>query len=502
MHQEESTIGFLQRTGPSRVRLSRTEGSYPTGRYIPPEGGRMGSDTTVVRISDGDDIRDLGENCTLSSVDTGRGVVTIADWPRFEDALLASTASLHELRVFQCYGFRMHPFLSDLSRLTRLEIIDSSIDVLKQAVLPPSLRHLCILNCGLGRSTILDAKELCGHLTDLECLVIPAQVLTGPGELSHLTKLTTLNISANDRVPSAVSHLTRLECLSVSVRKSDRPPDATGRSETDAITTLTRLRELSLVGLIGGQRLPEEIGRLQALCSLRVDLSWGLLNIPDSIGRLAALTKLSLTYTGVRALPGTICQLPQLRALELRGSRLERLPEQIGALPALSELDISSTQVDTLPASMSRVEYDRICLPRGTIRKLPREFADRPSKRMAEALCKSEQKWPAILDTHRYQRYSQAVLPDTFLGLLPRDIANVVHEYVNPPLCLDAVAVQSDNDRDPPSSDQYDPDVDFYITFLRSRRHVDVDYENSWLMQHQPHLLESDRISAALAGFQ
>jgi hypothetical protein len=83
------------------------------------------------------------------------------------------------------------------------------------------------------------------------------------------------------------------------------PPELCGLAELRSLTVNGR-------GEAGITALPEEIGRLSSLRTLRVRAR-RMTTLPDSIVDLARLVELDLRHSGVRKLPDRFLELPELR---------------------------------------------------------------------------------------------------------------------------------------------------------------------------------------------
>ncbi|AES69515.2 LRR and NB-ARC domain disease resistance protein [Medicago truncatula] len=82
-----------------------------------------------------------------------------------------------------------------------------------------------------------------------------------------------------------------------------------------------------------------------------------IIKLPDSIGNLVQLRYLDISFTRIKSLPDTICNLYNLQTLNLsRCNSLTELPVHIGNLVGLRHLDISGTNINELPVEIGGLE--------------------------------------------------------------------------------------------------------------------------------------------------
>ena len=116
------------------------------------------------------------------------------------------------------------------------------------------------------------------------------------------------------------------------------------RTLPDSIGQLQSLTSLRLFKCFSLTTLPDSIGQLQALASLDLKHCTSLRTLPDSIGQLQSLPQLNLQHcTSLMTLPDSIGQLQSLASLGLcHCESLTQLPESIGQLQALASLDVNN----------------------------------------------------------------------------------------------------------------------------------------------------------------
>ncbi|PNR46065.1 HpaF protein [Xanthomonas oryzae pv. oryzae] len=100
--------------------------------------------------------------------------------------------------------------------------------------------------------------------------------------------------------------------------------------------------------------------------------------LPESIGRLDALQKLMLLHTGVQSLPDSLGQLSQLRHLQIGvAPELKTLPPSLTRLSNLSTLQLTMIPLDELPADLGRMQGLRsLALGGGHYARLPASIVE------------------------------------------------------------------------------------------------------------------------------
>ena len=120
-----------------------------------------------------------------------------------------------------------------------------------------------------------------------------------------------------------------------------------------------RVTGLSLFGNHLEGSLPDELGRLSALDSLRIEGEDGLVGtVPAELGNLAKLNYLSLSRNGLSGpIPAEMGQLARLSVLGLGGNALTgSIPGSIGNLRRLTELYLWGNRLTgTIPVELGRL---------------------------------------------------------------------------------------------------------------------------------------------------
>ncbi|XP_058788352.1 putative disease resistance RPP13-like protein 1 [Vicia villosa] len=99
------------------------------------------------------------------------------------------------------------------------------------------------------------------------------------------------------------------------------------------------------------------IPTLKRLRMLSLSTYRNITKLPDSIGNLVQLRYLDLSFTRIKSLPDTTCNLYNLQTLLLFGCcDLTELPPKMGNLINLRHLDISGTDIKVLPTEIGGLE--------------------------------------------------------------------------------------------------------------------------------------------------
>ena len=131
--------------------------------------------------------------------------------------------------------------------------------------------------------------------------------------------------------------------------------DAVGAfSIKDAVTQddLDRVTNIFINSSSDNVKSLEGIQYLRNVVRITIVSQKELTSIPDEICELQDLKSLELGTNGIKSIPDSICNCPSLVRLEIDYNPIERLPDDIGNLSTLEYLNISGTNIKELPQSI------------------------------------------------------------------------------------------------------------------------------------------------------
>ncbi|XP_074355613.1 TMV resistance protein N-like isoform X2 [Apium graveolens] len=201
-----------------------------------------------------------------------------------------------------------------------------------------NLRSLPGSICSLTALNVLKV----GYCNSLEALP------TNLGKIKSLKELNAESLTFS-RFPDSIGHLSKLVELKLSHNENLRILPNT-------ICNLKALRVLNISCCKSLEALPTELGCLESLEELDAKVL-SVSELPDSIGRLSKLVTLRLSYNkNLRTLPDTICSLRALEVLDINGCKsLEALPIQLGNIESLKQFNAECLTVSKLPDSIGRL---------------------------------------------------------------------------------------------------------------------------------------------------
>ncbi|TEW51683.1 leucine-rich repeat domain-containing protein [Psychromonas algicola] len=272
------------------------------------------------------------------------------------------------------------------------KIWESSDELLTEIWKCTALEHLHIagINDGIGNLVNLKSLEFSlredqhvpssiKHLNKLEELKIhfayQGECII-PDEIAALSSLKKLIIFVNEDsvIPNAICQLTALEYLEIHGSIAYELPQTLGNLSHLKTLKIERANDLqALPSSIGelknletlivrecrsaygktedsGLIIPKEIGQLSNLIELNLEEN-GLTTLPEEIGQLSKLTKLHIESNLFEHFPVILCQLTSLDTLEMRCRRTEikEIPEALTNLKNLEEFSINLAEKSNIP---------------------------------------------------------------------------------------------------------------------------------------------------------
>jgi hypothetical protein len=251
---------------------------------------------------------------------------------------------LKTLTLKGCIGIGYIP--EEIGKLTQLTSLHVSVKrIIPSLTLPNSLAQLTKLNILTleNFTAVFPQPETLGQLNTLQSLTLTATKLPLQYKiLNRLSHLESLHLTGGRGAKlfddfNKVTVFQRLKSLELN-RYAEHPARFITR-----LAKLTRLKKLVLRDFCGYgiEDLPEEIGQLKGLTTLKLGDLASIRTLPDSLKNLK-LKKLSLTNFGsMNVLSDVIGQITTLEILKLRYIEfLSGLPESIGNLKNLTVLSL------------------------------------------------------------------------------------------------------------------------------------------------------------------
>ena len=142
--------------------------------------------------------------------------------------------------------------------------------------------------------------------------------------------------------------------------------------------------------------IPDSLAQLAQLRALHLSHNQ-IAAIPDSLAHLAQLEFLSLSSNQITAVPDSLAQLAQLQSLVLSANRITAIPDSLAQLAQLWYLDLSDNVVTTIPDSLARLaQLNYLYLSGNRITAIPDSLAQLSQLKTLDL---SENKLTAIPDS-------------------------------------------------------------------------------------------------------
>ncbi|VVB14958.1 unnamed protein product [Arabis nemorensis] len=282
---------------------------------------------------------------------------------------LSKATNLEELNLSYCQSLvEVTPSIKHLQKLYCLNLTNciqlksvpngialKSLDTVEMSGCS-SLMHFPEISWNTRRLYLNSTKieELPSSIGRLSCLVeldmSDCQSLRNlPSTVRHLVSLKSMNLDGCkhlENLPDTLQNLTSLETLEVSgcLNINEFPRVATN-------IEILRIAETSI------EEIPARICNLSQLRSLDISGNKRLKSLPVSISELRSLERLKLSGCSVlQSIPPEICQtMACLRWLDLDRTSITELPENIGNLVALEVLQAKKTAIRRAPWSIARL---------------------------------------------------------------------------------------------------------------------------------------------------
>ncbi|CAG7891824.1 unnamed protein product [Brassica rapa] len=284
---------------------------------------------------------------------------------------LSKATNLEELNLSYCQSLtEVTPSIKNLQKLycfyltncTKLKKIPSGIALKSLETVGmngcSSLMHFPEFSWNARRLYLSSTKieELpSSMISRLSCLVELdmsdcQSIRTLPSSVKHLVSLKSLSLNGCkhlENLPDSLLSLTCLETLEVS-----------GCLNINEFPRLAKNIEVLRISETSINEVPARICDLSQLRSLDISGNEKLKSLPVSISELRSLEKLKLSGCCVlESLPPEICQtMSCLRWLDLERTSIKELPENIGNLIALEVLQAGRTAIRRAPLSIARLE--------------------------------------------------------------------------------------------------------------------------------------------------
>lgn len=201
---------------------------------------------------------------------------------------------------------------------SNIDAVQLNTDLAKLAKLP-ALKNLELFACNLGN--------------DISVL----------SQFNHITsfKISGTKFNAGAQLVETLANLPNLKDLTLRFAKDNT-------QTLRGLEKLKGLRQLTVEGSSLMKSIPDEIGRLSKLQSLKI-ADCPVKEIPLSIFQLPGLEHLELSLPQLTTLPDGDFKCKKLKSITIRYSKLTNIPNAITTLTRLEEIDIMGNQVSKIP---------------------------------------------------------------------------------------------------------------------------------------------------------
>lgn len=294
---------------------------------------------------------------------------------KIDEAVQSGSDSL----IIEGYGHRQYPItlpenLADATNLRHIEFLDLTISNIEIILNLTSLETLKIEEID-GIAPLIENMYQLKNLRklDIDCWDFPPGL---PDNWEELDKLKELRIQWTefDHFPEVIGELTALESF-----QYEKGACITHEA-FEILKKLPNLKNLGLVDMHLPESIafnedqdidyifPENISHLHKLEHLNLADNIYIKSLPETLGRLDNLRSLKLYNSDYdtwesqfSSLPETIGKLGKLEELDLYGlTRLEVLPETVQELNNLKRLDLGRTSVESpnlTPSQLGKLEF-------------------------------------------------------------------------------------------------------------------------------------------------
>ncbi|KAH9725551.1 ADP-ribosyl cyclase/cyclic ADP-ribose hydrolase [Citrus sinensis] len=248
-----------------------------------------------------------------------------------------------------------------------------------------------------------------------------------PSLIPHLNNLVSLNLIGCPklkRLPAEISSAGNLEEIRLNGTAIEELPSS--------IECVPRLLDLDLQNCKRLKSLPSSLCKLKSLKSLYLNGCSNLQRLPDELGDLEALEYLHAMVTAIREVPSSIVCLHNAR--DIYFNRSKELPENIGQLSSLEYLYLSKNNFERIPESIIQLSelsslYFNNCERLQSLPKLPcslhKLFAHHCTamESLPGLFPKSYESYPPLIELNGNYKLDRNVIE----GILEDALRNIQH---------------------------------------------------------------------------